>query len=255
MRYYGGKSKIAKDLAEVLSKESFQVYWEPFCGACSVLSKIQAPIRIASDIHPDLILMWQALQKGWVPPDSITEAEYADLKASSTTSPLRAFAGFGCSFGGKWFAGYARNKEKWNYAGFAKRSTAKKIARMKDVQFVCSSYQDLDTFVLSQGPALVYCDPPYRLSTANYDSGEFDTEEFWLWVRKLSMKALVYVSEYEAPNDFLVAWKKTLKTQMHGETGLNLDRVEQLFFYKGGRNDRCIYAHEEGLVHSEEEPH
>jgi DNA adenine methylase len=230
MRYYGGKSKIAKDIAEVMSKETFYVYWEPFCGACNVVSRIHAPVRIATDIQPDLIMMWDALQLGWIPPDGVTEEEYRDLKEASDPGPLRAFAGFGCSFGGKWFAGYARNKEKWNYAAMTKRSVGKKIAKMGDVYFLCTDYQNADVAeLLKLGPLLIYCDPPYRTTTADYASGKFDTEAFWEWVRGLSPDAKVFVSEYEAPSDFQSVWKKHMKTQMHGDTGMNLCRVEQLF--------------------------
>lgn len=251
MRYYGGKSKIAKDIASVLSSKTFYVYWEPFCGACSVTPKVQAPVRIASDVHEDLILMWKALQGGWTPPDNVTEEDYDQLKASDDPSPLRAFVGFGCSYGGKWFGGYARNKERWNYAGFAKRSLARKLKTLGDVQFQCISYQDADaSAILSLGPTLVYCDPPYSASTADYDAGRFDSLSFWGWVRSLSKKALVYVSEYTAPDDFDVAWCRGVKTQMHGKTGLNIDRVEKLFTYKGGiceNVDPDPTPHEEGV--------
>jgi DNA adenine methylase len=241
LRYYGGKSKIAKDIAGVFSKKTFHVYWEPFCGACSVISKVKAPVRIASDVHEDLILMWQAVQKGWEPPDNITEEEYNRLRNSTEPSPLRAFVGFGCSYGGKWFGGYARNKDNWNYAGFAKRSVARKLKGMAGVQFWCIPYQGVDVeAVLKLGSTLVYCDPPYRASTADYDAGRFDSSSFWDWTRRLSDRAKVFVSEYEAPSDFGIVWQKDVKTQMHGKTGLNIDRVEKLFSYKGGSNGKEV---------------
>lgn len=237
MRYYGGKSKIAKALAEALPQKAFGVYWEPFCGACNVITRVEAPLRVASDAHPDLILLWQALQDGWIPPDNISEDEYRDLKGRTAPSALRAFVGFGCSFGGKWFAGYARNKGKWNYAGFAKRSLAKKLTKLQDVRFLHLPYQEMDTSFLLESPALVYCDPPYSASTSDYKGGRFDTVAFWEWVRDISQVAAVYVSEYEAPDDFTESWSKPVKTQMHGKctpvTGKNLTRVEKLFHYEG----------------------
>ena len=38
---------------------------------------------------------------------------------------LTGFVGFGCSFGGKWFGGYARNAGGTNYAAQSKRSLLK----------------------------------------------------------------------------------------------------------------------------------
>ena len=55
--------------------------------------------------------MWKALQSGWEPPDIVTEAEYQYIKDHKDEDPaLAGFVGFGCTFGAKWFAGYARDK-------------------------------------------------------------------------------------------------------------------------------------------------
>ena len=55
--------------------------------------------------------MWQGLQSGWTPPDVITKEEYKYIREHKDENPaLTGFVGFGCSFGGKWFGGLARNK-------------------------------------------------------------------------------------------------------------------------------------------------
>ena len=41
-----------------------------------------------------------------------------------------SFVGFGCSFAGKWFGGYARSNDKRNYAKMAKNSLNKKIINL-----------------------------------------------------------------------------------------------------------------------------
>lgn len=86
--------------------------------------------RIANDIHPELIIMWRALQKGWIPPSLVSEEDYVKAKAGEGFPFLRGFIGFGCSFGGKWFGGYARDSQERNYALQSKNSVLKQIASM-----------------------------------------------------------------------------------------------------------------------------
>ena len=54
--------------------------------------------------------MWKALQQGWEPPDLVTFEDYEYVRAHQDENPaLTAFVGFGCTFGAKWFGGYARD--------------------------------------------------------------------------------------------------------------------------------------------------
>ena len=59
-----------------------------------------------------------------------------------------------------------------------------------------------DEVTIPEG-AVIYCDPPYR-GTAEYAEGAFDYDKFWQWVRDTSKKHKIYVSEYQAPDDFKV---------------------------------------------------
>ena len=68
MQYQGGKSRIARPIAETIRRmyPTATEIWEPFCGGGAVtlaLSKVGFHVH-ASDIHPDLILMWQAVMAG-----------------------------------------------------------------------------------------------------------------------------------------------------------------------------------------------
>jgi site-specific DNA-adenine methylase len=75
--------------------------------------------------------------------------------------------------------------------------------------------------------AIVYCDPPYK-NTSSYAVDDFNHAEFWEYVRKLSRKYPVYVSEYQAPNDF----KKVLEFQQ-GSTlqgGFNKSQPNECLF-------------------------
>ena len=165
MRYFGGKARIAKKVAEFLNGqlEEGQAYYEPFCGACNVTQHIDANrARFASDGNKYLIAFWQAVQAGWVPPSEVSEEEYKRVKANREEDlALTASVGFGCSFAGKFFGGYARDSRSRNYAGSAKRSTARKASGLVGVKFSNILFEEVKVTAGS----LVYCDIPYRGTT------------------------------------------------------------------------------------------
>jgi DNA adenine methylase len=230
MRYLGGKSRIAKQLCSYINDQlkPDQPYVEPFCGACWIISNISNNrIRIANDVHKDLMLLWQDLQKGWIPPEIIDEELYNSLKTAES-SALRGFVGFGASFGAKWFGGYARDRSSdRNYSREAKYSLLKKLKKMSDVLFINNSYENI------QYPAqsLIYCDPPYE-NTTKYSTHDFDYIQFWEWVRVMTkMGHVVLVSEYSAPQDFTCVLEIKTKTDMGGIDKKKIDRIERLFAF------------------------
>ena len=222
MRYVGGKSKIGTAIASqmLIRVPHYTYYVEPFVGAANTLILFKGP-RIACDINPYLIAMWQAVQQGWVPPAELSENEYQHIKANQDDDPpLTAFAGFACSFGAKWFGGYARGTGR-NYAAEGRRGILRKQPYLTDVSFVCSDYHDLH---IPDG-SLVYCDPPYA-GTQEYRQGGFDSQEFWSWCSSLS--ASVFVSEYVAPPMWNSIWSKQKASSLDLDTG-SKHSVENLF--------------------------
>ena len=132
--YLGGKSRLSKDISNVLNSnlKEEQTFVDLFCGSCNVIEKIKGNrIRIANDKHKYLIEMWKAIQNGWIPPNDISEEEYKYIRENKNENmALTSFVGFGCSFAGKWFGGYARSNDKRNYAKMAKNSLNKKIINL-----------------------------------------------------------------------------------------------------------------------------
>lgn len=135
MRYSGGKSRIAKRLSEVMlpiaKAEGLDTYIEPFVGGGAMGAVMGKHFDHAhySDVHEDLILMWQALHRGDEFPDEVSEDEYQALK-NAEPSAFRGLVGFGASFGGKWFGGYARGNSV-NYLGQSLRSATRGIEGMR----------------------------------------------------------------------------------------------------------------------------
>jgi DNA adenine methylase len=219
MRYLGGKYRLSGAISRILQAQSPRNYREPFCGMFSVGRRMPCP-REAGDNSPDLIALLSAVRDGWVPPDNVTEDEYAYWR-DQPPSPMRGFVGFGCSFGGKFFGGFAREATGRNFATNARNSLCR-LAR--DIQGVIFKHQDYTAW--PDDADIEYLDPPYAKTTA-YSTGNFDSAAFWDWVR--SRNSMVYVSEYMAPEDFTVVWEQSTKSTVNGWQGPQKPRTERLF--------------------------
>lgn len=151
MRYQGGKSRIAKQIASVITnvcsqRESNLTFVSLFCGTCSIESKVTGFERkILNDKHEYLIALLNGVKNGYELPENISLEEYQYLRTHQNEDKiLSGFVGFGCSFGGKWFGGYARNKTNTNYAAQSKRSLLKDMSTLMDAEFSCKDYRDVE---------------------------------------------------------------------------------------------------------------
>lgn len=192
MQYLGGKSRDAKRLAAVIDnyRQPGRLVWDPFCGGLSMAVALSAngPV-FASDIHRPLISLYQCVRAGWVPPTELTEAQYRAARALPDWHPRKAFAGFGCSFSGKWFGGYARGKI--NYARAAHNillRDAQKAWRLRRLDFLAVRPRPTR--------AILYLDPPYRGTTGYSGTPEFDYSLFLRCVQGWAEHTLVFVSEH-----------------------------------------------------------
>lgn len=187
---------------------------------------------ILNDKHPYLIAMWKGLQKGYELPNNISEQEYKFIKEHKTLDcVLTGFVGFGCSFGGKWFGGYARNATGTNYAAQSKRSVLKDLATLKTAEFVCNDYRNLAIPI----GAVIYADPPYA-NTTGYGNEKFNTEEFWDYMRLLADTGhQVFISEQTAPEDFVCIWEKPFTRTLDRNKNNQFKVYERLYTY-GGAN-------------------
>src|SRR6516162_9941703 len=103
---------------------------EPFVGAASITVWMKNP-RVCSDANPDIVALLQAVRDGWRPPTEVSIETYEALRRGEILDPrMRAFIGFGCSFGGKWMGGFARSSKQPNFAATAARSLLQKAQRL-----------------------------------------------------------------------------------------------------------------------------
>ena len=74
---------------------------------------------------------------------------------------------------------------------------------------------------------VVYCDPPYK-NTKDYGI-KFDNDAFWEWARTRNYP--VYVSEYQAPEDFVSICNKEKRALLNSESP-TAPRTEHIFVHK-----------------------
>lgn len=239
MKYMGSKSRIAKHILPIIldGRKDGQYYVEPFCGGCNMIDKVPGN-RIANDSNPYLIAMWEALSWGWDPPKIIDREYYRDVREcynqNTDVYPMHymGWVGFVGSYNGRFFDGGYAGHSVMNaaggardYIGEASRNILAQVPLMKGVQFTNRSYADMSI----PPNSIIYCDPPYA-GVKKY-SYSIDHENFWGWCReKVAEGHEVFVSEYNAPDDFVCIWDQELKTTMNPCTTKRA--VEKLFIHK-----------------------
>ena len=228
MRYFGGKSKISKPLSAFLNSQlkDEMSFYDLFAGSCNVVSKIEGNrSRYANDVHKELIAMWQYVLDGGELPTEITAAQYQEIKQSESVPDwLKGFVGFGCSFAGKWWGGYAKCKLGANYASRARNFTLKKASTMQGIILTNGSYKD----IIPEPNSMLYCDTPYR-NTTGYSTGSFNHDEFYSWAVGMShLGHTVLVSEYlhNLPDGWKVVWQHESKKDIRDKDGIQQPTIE-----------------------------
>lgn len=227
MKYMGSKNRIAKDILPIILKDRIseeQYYVEPFCGGCNLIDKVKGN-RIASDINPYLIAMYQEILNGWRPKDDYTEQDYNNVKQNKKkNSYLSGYFGFALSYGGKWFGGWRRDGQgKRNYVKEAYNNMLKQIPNLKGIDFFNVNYDKLDI----PNNSIIYCDIPYK-ETTKYNT-TFDYDNFYNWCRYMKKQGhQIFVSEYNMPDDFICVWQKEITSSLTQDTG-SKKAIEKLF--------------------------
>ena len=101
----------------------------------------------------------------------------------------------------------------------------KQLPNLTGIIFKNVSYLDLEI----PKNSIIYCDPPYQKTTKYKHKIDYDI--FWEWVRnKVKKGHTVYISEYDAPDDFISVWEK--ETVSTFKTGGKKEATEKLFIHK-----------------------
>ena len=233
MKYMGSKNRISKDILKIILKDRKPDQWyvEPFVGGCNVIDKADGN-RMALDLSRYLIAMWKGLQDGCVGITEIPKSIYDKARTEYNNGTNIEFTdfeigwiGFMASFNGRSYdGGYNGNYTKRDYTSESIRNILPQIPLIKDVYFEHNSY---DNFSYPDN-SIIYCDIPYKDTKQYATSANFDHDKFWQWCRTMSDKGHdVFISEYNAPDDFECVWSKEVTNSMN--TDKTYKPVEKLF--------------------------
>ena len=236
MQYMGGKTRIAKEILPLIlaDRKEGQYFVEPFCGGCNVTDKVSGN-RIANDYNEYLVALFRGLVSGEKYPEQIDRALYNDVRDCFRSGSdkydlgFMGRVGFLASYRGKFFGGYSgaywrSNGRYEDRVSESIRSIMRQIPKLQGVEFRTGDYKNLQI----PDESIIYCDPPY-MNTTGYSDG-INHEEFWQWCRERVYDGhKVYISEYQAPDDFIKIWEKPIQNCL----SLNNEATERLFIYEG----------------------
>ena len=232
MKYMGSKNRIAKHILPIILKDRKEGQWyvEPFVGGANMIDKVGGN-RIGGEVNEYIAEMWIALEAGWTPRSDYTREEYKYIKANQDKDrKLSGYVGVNCSYSGVWFTGYAGITQTKggvrDYQEEAFRNVQAQSPNIKGVDFKHAGY---DTLEIPES-SLIYCDPPYANTSGYKDS--FNHADFWQWCREKKVEGhTIFISEYNAPEDFTCVWEKEVKSSLsaNGKGGASKSSTEKLF--------------------------
>jgi DNA adenine methylase len=235
IRYAGAKGKCAGIIRHIQSLiDVNKGYWEPFVGSGKIIQGVRNCMRYGCDIDEPIITLLQSIQDGWIPPDRVTEKEYRHWMSQrgKIIDPMMGFVGYGCSFAGRYFQGYARSGST-NFAASAKRTLLRQKPFLVGAILMRRDYRETPKF----WPGVVYCDPPYRGTKPVGSMPPFNHKTFWKWAVEQSKHSTVLISEYTCPvPGAVILWEKKVSAGIRfgthgygGNVGNYRKKVERLY--------------------------
>lgn len=232
MKYMGSKRRIAKDILPIILKDRKPEQWyiEPFVGGANTIDKVEGN-RIGNDNQRYVIALYVALQNGWKPPKHIERDFFFNVKENKDEYPdeLIGYLGTQLTFGCEWWGSFRRdNTGNRSYDIEAYNNVIKQQPNLIGIDFVCGDYKNLE---IPQN-SIIYCDPPYRGVRKYVGNEKFDNDTFWEVCRNWNKQGhTVFISEYEAPNDFECVWEKEISASANNsiKNGQGLKATEKLF--------------------------
>lgn len=247
MKYMGSKRRIAKHILPIMLQEAekhgLTTWVEPFVGGGNMIDKVPNSYkRVGYDINKYLICMLNCLKKrGFIFNPNITREEYSLVRDyyngrgdKNYNNDYVGWVGFMASANGRFFeGGYSgitttKHGKERNYIDESVRGIKKQIKSLDEVDLVQSNYINLDF-----KDCLIYCDPPYK-GSKSYSRESFNHDDFYNWCRAQAKNNIVFISEYDMPDDFIEVWRGSLKSSLSLNSlhGSSKDSVERLFMVK-----------------------
>lgn len=215
IKWTGSKRHLANEIISFFPKE-IEVYYEPFCGGCSILynllhKDIKINRYVCSDINNDLISIFNLIKTA--PYQLVTDYKYHwnELKSCSnetkqgyynylreeyniTRNPSELlFLSRTCINGlirynksNEFNSAFHHNRDGINPDKFAKIVYDWNI-KIDNIEFITQSYTDIQ----STENDFLYLDPPY-FNTSSCYNGELNINSFVQWLRNQYRYALSF---------------------------------------------------------------
>jgi len=236
VKYMGSKNRIAKYILPLILKDRKPGQWyvEPFVGGANIIDKVTGN-RLGADNNHHIIAALLLIRDNLelIPKNNteFTEDDYKNCRCNHNFSyGLIGYAGIAFSFSGKWFGGWARGKnnkgELRDYVAEQYRAAVKQNKALQGCKLLPISYTDINIPPLS----IIYCDSPYEGTTQYKD--KFNHKHYWNWCCEQVVKGhKVFISEYNAPNDFTCIWKQGLNCSVTRKGIHRKKATEKLFVH------------------------
>ena len=214
IKWSGSKRSQAEEILKNIPKE-ISVYYEPFCGGCSVLRRLLYEVEqnenrvdkfVCSDLNSDLIALWNLIKSDYSSISTYYEILWEELNVDDDCERKKAyFESVRCRLNKehnpKDFMfimrtttnGMPRYNKKGDFNnsfhitrnGIIPNKLDKilsewsKVLNKFDVVFNCCTYED----VLSAENDFMYLDPPYANTKGMY-MGAINCDSFFEWLKK-----------------------------------------------------------------------
>lgn len=216
-------------------EDKVMFYIEPFVGGGNSIEQIPGDKlrRIGFDVFPPVIQALKLIRDNLdcIPRNNseFTEDDYKKMMQTKD-HVLYGLVMHEYSWGGKYRGGWARCSGVRDYVATCRRAAEAQNKLIQGVELGCTDYKNIKLDIIKK--AIIYCDPPYQ-NTTKYKTGEFNHSEFWQWVRdRVKEGHYVYVSAYNAPDDFICVWQKEQKTTIDNVNKRTIKAVEKLFIHE-----------------------
>lgn len=227
----GSKARIAKHILPIILKDRKEGQWyvEPFVGGANMIDKVDGN-RIGADVNPYLIEALKLIRDNpeLIPKNNSEYTKEMRDKAilSDSHDPVDCLMYFATSFCARFKASFALGHANEDFVRAARNNAKKQSPLIQGVELICSSYDTLEIPTQST----IYCDPPYAGTTKYKD--DFDHDKFWQWCREKCKEGHnVFVSEYNAPDDFVCVWQQELNVTV-ARNGKHKKAIEKLFVHE-----------------------
>lgn len=214
------------------------------CGGANIIANTKYPIvcktKYAFDNNKYLIALFDKVKFNKLEYIHIDEDEYKKVKQdfllgnNTYEDWYYGYVGFLFSYGTVFMDSYARgndNKGNPRNMGLERfKNLINQKEALKTATFTVENIFNINLNMLNKN-MLIYIDPPYK-DTKQYNKQKFDTEKFWNLVREMSKRCIVVVSEYQAPNDFIIIWEKELLQNINRKALDRQKATEKLFVIK-----------------------